>query len=495
MNLLKKYPFFLLLFFLFFCLHGWAENYSSISFIEVFLVGLSVFVVNIILFVIFYFFTRKILYAALITFFVIVWYFFFGAIHDFIKNTELLTFLRRYTTLLPLLIVATIIWIVFLKKNKPKWNNITLYLNLLLLIYCLIDAVKLANLSFAKQSIRPSSAFNNDLVKLKPNVYFLLFDGYPGQKTLTDSFKFSNEKFTNFLQKNEFVTLSIMSNYDKTHYSMSSIFNMQYVNQEYKVNPYCQKDYQSRQNEIKNGAVFSIFKNMGYRIFNYSIFDLEKSPGLDDKNSFLFGHSFLLTDKILLNRIRKNTWINPTGMVIKYLPFLQNQSIFVFRNSNVKAQRLLSEKLNNNSTNPIFCYTHILMPHEPYYFDSTGLDTNPTNFLSNEILLDRGKFISYLKYTNIVAEKMLLEIRKKDPNAIIIFMSDHGVRNFPRLSHFEIGNYFNICFLYFPNKNYGKIPLKITNVNVFTYLFNTQFNQQLSYLKDTSFTYIPAVNK
>lgn len=489
MSLLKKYPIFLLLFVIFFCLHGAVENYNSISFEETFFVGLSISIVITALFLFSYFFTRNVLYASLITVFISIWYFFFGAIHDFIKNTEILKILQSYTFILPLLLFATIIWIIFLKTNKGLWSNFTLYLNILFCVYCIIDVCQL--FIFKKDTSSPvyNLDFNYAVVRQKPNVYFLLFDGYPGQKNLTDSFHFSNEKFDQFLVRNKFISVPIMSNYDKTHYSMSSILNSNYVNNEYKVNPDSQKDYQARQNEIKHAAVFSIFKNMGYQIINYSIFDLENSPGLDDQNSFLLGHSILLTDKILINRLRKNISLSATSLILKYFPFLQNQSIFIFRNSNKKAQKLLLQTLGNKYDKPRFCYTHLIMPHEPYYFDSTGTSTDPTKFLSDEILLDRGKFISYLKYTNTEAEKMICAIRQLDPKGIIIFMSDHGFRSFPRQPVFEAGNYINKCSVFFPNENYGIIPCQITNVNMFRYLFNAQFNQQLPFLKDTSFTY------
>lgn len=495
MKLLKKYPFFLILLLVFFCLHGGVENYYSISFEEVFFVGLSILIVIAVLFLIFYFFTRNILFAALITFFISVWYFFFGAIHDFIKSTELLTFIKRYTTLLPLLIIATIIWIVFLKKNKPKWAKITLYLNVLLLIYCLIDVVKVTNLSFAKKTIKPALAFNFELVKQKPNVYFLLFDGYPGQETLTDSFQFNNIVFSSFLRSNQFVQIPIHSNYDYTLYSMSSMFNMQYVNNNYIVNAETQEDSQLRQNEIKQGQVFDVFQKMGYTILNHSVFDIKDLPGLSDENSFLLGHSILLTNKILINRIRKDLTFLFTDDQIKYLPFLKNMSIFIDRNNNLKSEALTTSFAGKKTDKPIFCYAHFLMPHPPYFFDSLGRETDHTKMTNFDVLINKSNIISYLKYTNKVAINIVGSIRKKDSNAVIILMSDHGVRAFPHQPYKEEANFNNICYVYFPNKNYQNLLPTFTNVNIFTYLLNAQFNQHLPYLKDTSFTYIPAVNK
>ncbi len=66
-------------------------------------------------------------------------------------------------------------------------------------------------------------------------------------------------------------------------------------------------------------------------------------------------------------------------------------------------------------------------------------------------------------------------------------MSDHGFRSiagkqFPK--HLRLNN---ICKVYFPNSNYYKMPDTITNVNFFRFLFNNQFNQNFSFLADSTF--------
>lgn len=495
MRSLKKYPFFLVLLPIFFCLHGWTENYSSISFGEVFFVGLSILIVIAILFLIVYFFTTKYLYSALITVFISVWYFFFGAIHDFIKSVNLLSFLKHYTTLLPVLVLASLIWILFLRQNRAKFSIITLYLNALLIIYCVIDLAKLIIFLNVKSTAKEQPAREYASVKQKPNVYFLLFDGYPGQKTLTDSFNYDNKDFTSFLEFNQFKSLPIHSNYDYTLYSMSSIFNMQYVNNNYKVNEETQKDGQLRQNEIKRGAVFDIFESIGYKIVNHSVFDIKSLPGLSDENSFLLGHSILLTNKILINRIRKDLTFLFTDDQIKYLPFLKNQSVFIDRNNNLKAEALTIDLAGKKNDAPIFCYSHFLMPHAPYFYDSLGRETDHKKMTNFEVLLNKPNFISYLKYTNKVAQNIIASIRSKDSGAIIILISDHGVRTFPRQAYKEEANFDNICYVHFPNKNYFVPTPTFTNVNIFRYLLNSQFNQKLPYLKDTSFTYIPSSKK
>ena len=486
MNLLKKYPFFLLLFSLFFFLHGWAENYSSISFSEAFLVGLSVFVVNIILFVIFYFFTRKILYAALITFFVIVWYFFFGAIHDFIKSTILLYPIKRYSVFLPLVLLATIFWIIYLKKRERHWQKFSLYLNMLFITFCLIDLLKLGYNAAAKSKTVHTIKFNYAAVRSKPDVFLLLFDEYPSYKSLKDSFGFENKEMENFLTKNSFKSLPIHSNYELTVFSMAAMFNMNYVANGYNPNAVSQKDEQQRFNEIKNGEVFNIFKKMGYKIENNSIFDIQNAPGVSGENSFLLGHGFLLTDKIFLNRLNKDVgWSFPLWLV-KLLPFLRHQTEYSHRDDNLITEKKALSLPDKSSKSPIFLYTHLLLPHGPYYYDSAGTEIPFQVFNQPNSWNNRQNFISYLKYTNKIAERLITKIQSTKPHAIIIFMSDHGFRFYNDEKTFQEAFFENMCYINFPDKNYGSFSQPITNVNFFSYLFNNQFGQEIRYLKDTS---------
>ena len=367
-----------------------------------------------------------------------------------------------------------------------------MYFNVLLIIYVVFDLAQLATKAFEPGKQPIAITFNYAAVGAKPNVYFLLFDGYPGQKTLTDSFNFNNELLNGFLTKQNFVQLPIKSNYDYTLYSMSSMFNMNYVNNEYKVNKETQRDGQMRQQEIKEGAVFEVFEKMGYKIVNFSVFDIKNLPGLSDENSFLLGHSILLTNKILINRARKDVIYIFTDEQIKYLPFLKNQSVFIDRNNNLKAQKLIETSVEKKADKPVFCYAHFLLPHPPYFYDSTGKETDYKKMTDFNVVLNKQNFISYLKYTNSVIKSTITAIRQKDSNAVIILLSDHGVRSFPRKPFMQPSNFDNVCYLFLPSKNYKPLGEDFTNVNIFPYLFNGVFNQNMPFLKDTSFTYIPA---
>ena len=177
---------------MFFCLHGVSENVGFIYFDEALKTFAIILFFIVLLFGIIFFFSKNILYIAIITFTISTLYLFFGAIQDNVKNIPII---NSYSGLLPFLFVVTFCIIIYLRKKVTLQVKWTLYLNLLLIIYCMVDITSiLIKLSTTKSDVtnKNNIHINISAVKDKPDVYFLLFDEYPGYKSLEDSFGFKN---------------------------------------------------------------------------------------------------------------------------------------------------------------------------------------------------------------------------------------------------------------------------------------------------------------
>jgi hypothetical protein len=488
MQHLKKIPFFLFLLVLFFCLHGSIENYGFLDIREVALLGLMIAAGVSVLFLIVVLFTRNYLFAALISFFISLWYLFFGAIYDWIKSTPLISFLGSYPVILPLLLVATIAWIIYLRKYKGAHLHWVFYLNWLMIIYCGVDGIILSVKYFAPAKKKVTTlAFDKGKIVSRPDVYYLLFDEYPGYKSLKDSFGFANDGFYSFLHQQQFRILPITSNYDNTLFSMSSILNMEYIERRYDTVKPVEHDYQTRINEIRNGSVFSIFKSMGYGIRNYSIFDINDQAAVSDQNSFLPVHIQLLSDKILHNRlIRTMNWLFITGKW-SFNP-LRKKYLYQHDNHNRDIEKMVRQLAAEKKTSPVFCYAHFMMPHGPYYTDSVGNYFNEEIIATQRWVGNKTLFLGYLQYTNTVIESLVDIISSNDPGAIIIIMSDHGKRDIKNEDPAAASRYNNICAVRFPDNNYEDLHEKFSAVNFFRYVFNCEYGQYLPYVKDSIIT-------
>ena len=483
MQLFKKIPFFLFLLVVFFCLHGSVENYSYLNLKEVTVVALEISAGITLLFLIILVFSKNYIFSSLVTFFISLWYLFFGSIHDLIKSKHFLSFIQSYSVLIPLIIIGTVTGIVLLKRNKQLHPKLVLYLNLLLLLYCLFDGFLLLNKYRHDNKTLPvyTVAFDESKVFQKPDVYFLMFDEYAGYKSLQDSFGFKNDSLYNYLQQQYFKVMPTFSNYDYTLSSMSSILNMQYVPVNFNRRTLTQPLSQHRMDEIKSGQVFSIFKTMNYTIENYSIFDIQGFPALSSSNPFFPENKALLTDKIFHNRMLKDIgWWFVSGKF--KIPFIKEHFLYRVDNYNKEMEEKVLKSAETRSTQPKFCYAHFFMPHGPYFRDSTGAFNSPEQIADE---LNKSLYLSYLKYTNSVIRSLVTKIVTHDPGAIIILMSDHGYYDYKAIGEYHPLNFDNICIFRSPRSGSNIYKEQLSSVNFFRYLFNTEFEQSLPYLKDS----------
>jgi len=144
-------------------------------------------------------------------------------------------------------------------------------------------------------------------------------------------------------------------------------------------------------------------------------------------------------------------------------------------------QKLESE-IKTQGGKPKFVYAHLMIPHDPYYFDENG-NYNPDSLIYRFL---PQLYIKQLVYANglitrIVDELMMDTARKK----IIIIEGDHGYRE--HLQRSKMPEIFrNLNAYYFPDKNYGSLYDSISPVNTFRVIFNQYFHQHFALLPDTS---------
>ena len=136
MNFLKSKPIYTFLLAAFFCLHGALENFGFISFVEAMEVFIYVIIAITILFYIFYFTTKSFLFSGFITFLLAALYLFFEVIKNAVFKIDLF---NRYVLFIPLLILS-LLFIIFLFKKYKWFYKVTFFLNVLLIVYCVLDA-------------------------------------------------------------------------------------------------------------------------------------------------------------------------------------------------------------------------------------------------------------------------------------------------------------------------------------------------------------------
>jgi hypothetical protein len=488
MQLLKKIPFFLFLLALFFCLNGSVDNFGFVTAGELLVLGLKIGAATGIAYALVYLCYHRYLAAALIVFFIGCWYLFFGALHDVIKSTAWLSFIKSYSVLVPLLIGLSILFTIWVVKRPQYWQRLTFYLNILLLLYCGVDLLRLVSKAASAPTQNKYAGIKVDpsVVKHKPNVYLIVLDEYAGRKSLQDSFHFGNDSFYNDLQRMGFTTMPATANYNFTNFSMASLLNMGYIGRRDNNKDISQHDFMARLNEIRNARIFSIFREMGYAVHNFSIFDVDNMPAINSGSGdqLLLRHTILLTDKILHNRADRDIgWAISPG-IKKWLPFFKDRSFFDQQHDNNKALEATRAFARKHTAAPSFIYTHLLLPHWPYYADSTGKSNPESLVLPAASWSDKSLYLGYLKYANGLITQLLADMVKNDPAAIILLLSDHGFRNYNDTRRYQPLQFDALCAVRMPGIQ--PTPFNRSHVNFFPWIFNNAFGQQLPFLKDSS---------
>jgi hypothetical protein len=466
-------------------LHGYTENYDIVP-VRDSLILTSIYIgASLVIAIIAWLFYRNLTKANLLTFSLMAFQFFFGSIHDLIKKLSPDSFISKYSFILPGALLFFIGLIIVLKKTKKPLQKFSYYLNLLLVLFILMDAGWLLTRTISaenKISVTSSETVETCNDCKKPDIYFIIADGYPGHVELKEVFGYNNSPFESELKKRGFyITDSSRSNYNFTPFSISSMLNMDYLNGIVGSNTN-KSDMALCYQTIKKSKTFGFFTQMGYNIYNYSIFDLYKQPSLAIP-TFLPRKTTPITSQTFLARIEKQLGHHlATTFKMKFIiRYIRNRDL----NNNNKIIAKTRKVVLTKETRPKFVYTHLVMPHYPYYFDSTGKNNSYTK-LTEDFTMDQSAFISYLKYSNSKLIELIDHIKSSSPSPpVIILMSDHGFREF-KIQVDTKYHFLNLNAVYFPDSNYSGFYPGMSNVNQFRVILNSQFKQHLPVLKDST---------
>jgi phosphoglycerol transferase MdoB-like AlkP superfamily enzyme len=139
----------------------------------------------------------------------------------------------------------------------------------------------------------------------------------------------------------------------------------------------------------------------------------------------------------------------------------------------------------NSPGKPVFVFAHIIMPHEPYFFDEYGNIQEADSALNH---LSKDSYLGQLKFLNKLIETTINGITKNysDRLPVIIIQGDHGWRYL--LGENEVEESSTILNAYFfPGKDSAKVYSSISPVNTFRVVFNKYLGTNLEILPDTTY--------
>ncbi|HVG40762.1 MAG TPA: hypothetical protein VM888_04045, partial [Chitinophagaceae bacterium] len=226
----KEY--YLLLLPLFFVFHGYVAHYHFVPLLDALLLILFYLFISLSLWVLFYFILRSWRKAAIFTLIILSFHFFFGSLHDGLKYAFGSSFITRYTFLLPVCFLVLVFLFIYVRKSSASFFKLTCYINSLLLLLLIWDAVVLIqkNNTASIQTTTLSAGISKCDTCTKPDIFLIIADEYAGHQELKEIFKFDNTPFENELKSRGFhIINNARSNYNGTPFSVASTLNMSYL--------------------------------------------------------------------------------------------------------------------------------------------------------------------------------------------------------------------------------------------------------------------------
>lgn len=266
----------------------------------------------------------------------------------------------------------------------------------------------------------------------RPDIYYIVLDRYASTETLKDQFSFDNSKFTDFLKDNDFnVNDDARSNYPYTTSSISSTFNATYTNE--LVAPFTNNKVQTAtlfHNLIRQSSVVKALKSEGYRYYavgsSYGASNMAPLAERDymwDHQLTVFGRTKNLRG-IEAVEFMKSPFYSLSHVDIPWWPL---HSADVMPVDYVRAQlRTLNSIANEDQQGGRFVFTHILVPHEPFFFNADGsLAGRPSSDDLGKPV--KEKYKGQIEFINKQMEQIVSTIQKKSGGqAIILLNADEG---------------------------------------------------------------------
>ncbi len=487
------------LFPVFFVLHGYNENFGLITLPVTIRLFIYYLVITIIIFIASLILYREKEKAFVFSFFCASLFFFFGYLYDTLKGLFAGYFITSYTFLLPFFLCLFVLLFFYIKKRARWIALISSYIKWLLFVFVFFEGIltiyfvitdkSSENILLSPDKQSPGGK-TGDCDKEKPDIFFIVLDEYTSSEGLAKYFGFDNHRIDSlFNSEGFFVSTGSRSNYNMTAFSLSSTFNYDYLNLKKSDSVYYNDIFLRGIETFKKNRLTPYLADQGYEIINYGCFDLEDA--VTPTYTFFNDMGRLMIDnQTLLTRISRdigwkfrytNVFTKETRIPRSYK---KGKRDHIFRN-NFNVDNLLKE-MSRKGDRPRFVYAHLILPHDPYFFDSSG------NFVSDTLLI-QGKvnrenaYINQLKYCNKILEKMIsASVLKTGRERVVVIEGDHGY-GYHDNSALSEREFSNLNAYFFSDKNYQSLYPTISPVNTFRIVLNKYFCNNLPLLKDSSF--------
>ena len=488
----------------------YSQNVHEISIQEIILPTSLIFFAAILLWLLVRFIIKNSEKSALIISLLLVLSFSYGHVYLLVDDFTLgNSDIGRHQYLLIPFVISLIVGTYYIVKTKGQLNNASTIFNaiggaVLAVVIIGIMAHSIENIdSFDSELITTETSLDTydttieaftlhqDEIRNYPDVYYIILDGYMSSNSLNEFLNYENQEFVSYLTNKGFdVNDKSYSNYPSSILSITSTLNMMYLN--FLAEEQTGHIKIPKEMYIEN-IVMQNFKSAGYKIINIqrpfpymvssSLFDLV----VCERNKYVDSQLLNMTIKTSILVILLEKWEQHE---------LRDAALCDFAELSKQQQKF---------DEPIFVFSHILIPHPPFLFDSEG---NPISSVRPEGLeswQNKEGYIDSIKFANKKIMQVVDELLTDPENhPIIIIQADHGYGfdidpSKPNKESLE-QRMSILSAYYLPGIEENLSDDVITPVNTFRIIFNSYFNadydllENKMYLDDNDGGYVDVTN-
>jgi hypothetical protein len=408
---------------------------------------------------------------------------------------------RHLTLLCSFFLIPLLLVVIFVARmSKPadlltKWLNTTsVLLIVIILVPIVIDRMERYKDPALATKAHAISPADGTVIKQydKPDIYYIILDGYGSEFALKKFYGYSNRKFLDALRARGFyIATESRSNYPYTLWSLSSSLNMKFVHLE---NLRKKRDEVRRLTElIRNPNVVRILRDEGYRYVHFGSVNFGPTAhnSIADVNIARPGFGEFLD--ILL----RNSLLGPIAGVISANAY-KDSILHVF-------EQVPEAPSSTNSEKPVFAFVHLMIPHPPYVFNRHGGIDSVVELVAKGSIKRKEHYVDEVIFANRKIIELVDRIKAaakaiSRPAPVIVIQGDHGPRpqwrgagtQFDGRQPLEIERYIEerlgIVNAYHVPADAGRLLYEsITPVNTFRVIFNALFGAKLELLEDVSY--------
>jgi hypothetical protein len=236
---------------------------------------------------------------------------------------------------------------------------------------------------------------------------------------------------------------------------------------------------------IDTNILVPFFRSQGYEFINNSVFTVYGEPPLAAQ-SFTPVSTRIIESQTLINRVMRDIGYHLIEWKILKNPKRDEYTVL---NNNNKIIKNIKEQTVYKNKKPRFSYSHLTMPHFPYYYDSHG-QPYPDSAVVEGTQWNEYQYLEYLQYTNKILTGLIdfiLQHSRKAP--VIILLSDHGFRHYSKKIQ-VVYDFYNLNATFLPDQYTPSFPDSMSNVSYMRDLLNLLFHQHLTVDKQNRY-FIP----